>query len=738
MMTKRRMSWAAPAAAALVAAVVGVGPVRAQAPAPDPGACAACHDSEAVVRATVLPHSSSSTCLDCHHLGATRDPAVAAARRLDACASCHEPEATTAVHGAAEGVTCLGCHSIHGAQPLARSAESLSARCASCHETPHTLHADVPAGEGPLCTSCHSLHEIDAPLSGPAQVAVPVHGSEAGEVAGTCASCHEGVHPSHPETGPNAVSCTSCHELDATEPLILDESRLEGQCASCHEDDHATHLAVDEGAPGCTDCHAMADDPPLAELSARAMADRCGACHEDELDEFLAGGHAHGLTTEKLNPGIPTCVTCHEAMLHDQGGAPGRLSAAGGCISCHGDEELAEDYGLSTDVVKSYLEDYHGATVDFLKDEAGADSAAAVLTCADCHGMHSVGWNEEAVVAEVCLDCHEEADPKLAGAWLGHGRPGPDNQVMTWLVGLFYYFLIPFMLVGLGLIIIYELVHGVRHGARPWKAEGARNLARRLLRKDLPPRRMVTRFSVRERIEHAATVTVFLTLVVTGLPQLRPDLRIAHEIIALFGGIGATRLVHRIAGFTFVALLVIHVATAVIRAIRKRRMPVMLPTLDDFDDAIGTVRHFIRGTPRPKVGKFDFAQKFEYGGMLMGGVVMCATGLVLIYPEVATLLIPGEWVAAFRAMHGYEATFATLVVVLWHSWGVVFRPEVFPLDTSIFTGKVTVERLKEEHWREYERLFPEEAAREAAAESTEVPRSNPRPATVSGPELDDR
>ena len=56
-----------------------------------------------------------------------------------------------------------------------------------------------------------------------------------------------------------------------------------------------------------------------------------------------------------------------------------------------------------------------------------------------------------------------------------------------------------------------------------------------------------------------------------------------------------------------------------------------------------------------------------------------------------------------------------MVIVLWHSYGVILRPEVFPLDTSIFTGKITVERLKEEHGAEFERLFPEEAAREAEA-----------------------
>jgi hypothetical protein len=77
---------------------------------------------------------------------------------------------------------------------------------------------------------------------------------------------------------------------------------------------------------------------------------------------------------------------------------------------------------------------------------------------------------------------------------------------------------------------------------------------------------------------------------------------------------------------------------------------------------------------------------------------------------VITRFLPGQIVAASRVVHGLEATFAVLVIVLWHSYGVILRPEIFPLDTSIFTGKVSLERLKEEHPLEYERLFPDRAA----------------------------
>lgn len=47
-----------------------------------------------------------------------------------------------------------------------------------------------------------------------------------------------------------------------------------------------------------------------------------------------------------------------------------------------------------------------------------------------------------------------------------------------------------------------------------------------------------------------------------------------------------------------------------------------------------------------------------------------------------------------------------LVVTVWHAWGVLLRPEIFPLDSSIFTRRISVERLKHEYPLEYERLYP--------------------------------
>ncbi len=216
---------------------------------------------------------------------------------------------------------------------------------------------------------------------------------------------------------------------------------------------------------------------------------------------------------------------------------------------------------------------------------------------------------------------------------------------------------------------------------------------------------MVTRFSPVERVEHLLSMVTFTLLVLTGLPQSYPDSALGNWFIQLWGGIGSTRVIHRVTAVFFVVLLVLHVGRGVVGVFRNRRVPQMFMHKKDFADAMQTVRHYLRNSPLPKVGKFDFREKFEYWGLFLGSTLMSVTGFVLLFPEAASQVLPGVVLAITRVMHGLEATFAVLVVLLWHTYGVILRPEVFPLDTSIFTGKISLKRLREEHALEYERIF---------------------------------
>jgi formate dehydrogenase subunit gamma len=665
-----------------------------------PSKCVECHGAEAMGKLQALTHADTISCLTCHHLGFTNDPEVAKARRVAACKGCHEDHlpATHVDVAAADAPECTDCHSIHSDPPDPAEADrQISARCTACHTMEHPLHANAGANK-PECTQCHTSHSGKS---------FDPHDHE---VVGGCLECHASAHPTHDDVE-GVLQCMRCH-TEAERPAEM-AMRMSGEseCSSCHGDKRLAHGEFSEmkgERVDCLACHDFNGDTPVA-MSGEQMSARCASCHEDAMKGVLSGGHAKFLSDEDA-AALRNCLTCHTTHVEpSEERALLRRKATESCIRCHSEGMKIEKYGLQETVTKSYTDDFHGATMEFLANQIGGNYPA-VMVCSDCHGAHDVGWKQSDVIADVCLRCHQEGDERLAGAWLGHQPVGPDNQALIWAVKTFYYFLIPFMLIGLFLNILFHLIDQRRDGARIMQTEGMRRLLARLRRQKLPKLQTVTRFSLVERWEHFGSMVTFLTLVVTGLPQTRPDLGVARSIIDFFGGIGTTRIIHRTTGVIFVLLMLTHVARAVVKAVREHRMPAMVPTRQDFEDVLQTFRHYLFGEPRPRVGKFDFSEKFEYWGLFLGGIVMSSTGLVLMFPELVSQFLPGVIIAATRVMHGLEATFAVMVVILWHSYGVIFRPEVFPLDTSIFTGKMDLHRLKHEHELEYDRLFPEQAA----------------------------
>lgn len=215
------------------------------------------------------------------------------------------------------------------------------------------------------------------------------------------------------------------------------------------------------------------------------------------------------------------------------------------------------------------------------------------------------------------------------------------------------------------------------------------------------------RFSNLQRAEHILVMVFFTILIITGLPQKFHESSWAHWLVQLLGGIDATRLVHRIAGGLFALLAVFHLGRVTILVALRKAKPAMLPVYKDFRDAVVTLRYNLGLTEEnAQFDRFDFRQKFEYLGLLMGGVVMIVTGAILIFPVFVTQFLPGVLIPAAKTAHSYESLLAFLALCIWHTYGAHFSPEVFPADTSIFTGKISRERMEHEHSLELARLLP--------------------------------
>jgi len=61
-----------------------------------------------------------------------------------------------------------------------------------------------------------------------------------------------------------------------------------------------------------------------------------------------------------------------------------------------------------------------------------------------------------------------------------------------------------------------------------------------------------------------------------------------------------------------------------------------------------------------------------------------------------------------RTIHYYEAWLATLAIIVWHFYFIMFNPDVYPMNLAWLKGTLTEEEMHHEHPLELERLKHEE------------------------------
>ncbi|MGE5173249.1 MAG: formate dehydrogenase subunit gamma [Betaproteobacteria bacterium] len=208
----------------------------------------------------------------------------------------------------------------------------------------------------------------------------------------------------------------------------------------------------------------------------------------------------------------------------------------------------------------------------------------------------------------------------------------------------------------------------------------------------------VRRFSPARIVEHWAHVLMFCVLVSTGLSQRFYSLAISQWIILHLGGIDNVRLIHRFTGIVFSLAVITHLAVAAVGIVYRRWQPSMVITKKDFTDVVHNVRYYLGLENSPtRGGRYTYKQKFEYWGILTGVLLMMFSGIILWFPTVVTTFLPGEIIPAAKVLHTNEALVVFLIIAIWHIYNAIFSPDVFPLDTSIFTGYISKERMLLEH-----------------------------------------
>ena len=322
-----------------------------------------------------------------------------------------------------------------------------NADCLACHSIP-TLQVALPSGE-PLSLYVDENH-----------YGASVHGQN----NISCVQCHSNI------TGYPHPAANFTDRRDVT-------LKLNTLCKQCHADEyakaqdsvHAQALASgNRNAAVCTDCHTAHEVTPPDQPRTR-IPQTCAQCHSAIYQQYADSVHGAALTSEG-NTDVPTCVDCHGVHnIGDPTTAAFRLKSPQICAKCHTNAQIMSKYNISTNVLNTYVADFHGTTVELFAKES-PDAATNKPVCYDCHGIHDIKKVDDPNATvfrqnllHTCQQCHPDATTaSFTGAWMSHYIPSPETYPLVYYINLFYWILIPVTIAGLLLFVGLDIFRRLR------------------------------------------------------------------------------------------------------------------------------------------------------------------------------------------------------------------------------------------------------------------------------------
>lgn len=340
------------------------------------------------------------------------------------------------------------------------------------------INPEEPGVANSTCLQCHSDPNLNMTLEDGSQLSLyidvetydnSIHGSE----GYACVQCHRNLgeypHPDFSAVDKRDVAlqlynaCEFCHS-----------GQYEKTLDSVHE--QARVLGNREAAI-CTDCHGAHNTQRLTGPETRDLLPEariripqtCAQCHSLIYDKYRDSIHGSALIGEG-NPDVPTCIDCHGVhSIGDPRTNTFRLNSPIICSSCHTDPKRMAKYGISTDVLNTYVADFHGTTIT-LFEKMSPDAVSNKPVCYDCHGVHDIrpvedpekGLQVRENLLARCQECHPDATANFSDAWLSHYIPSPDRNSLVYFVNLFYKIFIPATLGGMALLVVLDASRKVR------------------------------------------------------------------------------------------------------------------------------------------------------------------------------------------------------------------------------------------------------------------------------------
>jgi len=540
-----------------------------------------------------------------------------------------------------------------------------------------------------------------------------------------CGRCHaaqdsawrRGVHGPHGASGEARAGCVACHGGHEVAragflPTAAGRAEMRKACAQCHAAQVATsERDVHADTIACTRCHGSHAMRPVPDEATHridvGLARACGACHAAEAASYWRDVHGTTAARQAASPGAlgrdtaATCISCHgEHGIRRAADPTWRFAVAGACTRCHG------AFG------RTYRDSYHG--------QASTVGSTRAAKCADCHTPHNVRPASDPASSvsaanelKTCRGCHSTARGKFAG-YQPHANPR-DRHKNPFLFAVWAFMntvLTGTMLVwGAHTLLWYRRTLLDR---RARKAEAARHAPAGPTPMDAALRGggpFLWRFNLLFRVVHALIVATFFVLVVTGLPLRFSCAAWAPGLMRLLGGATRAGVAHRTAGMFVFGYFALYAGYLSVRAWRRpsrvrewlgRDSIVFKP--QDLRDAVAMVKWFLGRGPQPRFGRYSYMEKFDYFAELWGVGAIGFTGLMLWQPEFFGRFFPGILFNVAIIVHSYEAMIATAFIFTIHFFNVHLRPDKWPVDAVMFTGRATVHYMVEEHPLVVERL----------------------------------
>ena len=266
------------------------------------------------------------------------------------------------------------------------------------------------------------------------------------------------------------------------------------------------------------------------------------------------------------------------------------------------------------------------------------------------------------------------------------------------------------------------MVNSNQPDARPFA--GGSSAATTLVRPPAKETREFVRFTRHERTTHGIMIVTFIALALTGLTLKFSYTTWAAKVSVVLGGFQTCGYIHR----TAAVFMFLNFASHLIGLGKKRRKKYtswkdmvfgensMIPGPNDLHEFLATLKWFVGMGERPNYGRWTYWEKFDYFAVFWGIFVIGSTGLTLWFPVFFTRFLPGWFINVSTIVHSDEALLATGFIFTVHFFNTHLRPEKFPMDTVVFTGRMKLSELKRDKPREYEQLLASGKLEENLAE----------------------